>query len=171
MRIADRTEYKSKAPPLTCRPDTLVYDAVTQMAQKNFGSIFITDAEDHVLGVMTERDIFRRVIGESRDPKTTPVSEVMTTDVYMANKDDQVLDWLRVMSNERFRRLPIVDEDRRLLSVMSQGDFVSYTWPQLLGQVGQMAQATFAPAFNMIAIVGGIAIYTIVLILILLYAV
>ncbi|MGB3805708.1 MAG: CBS domain-containing protein [Erythrobacter sp.] len=171
MRIADRTEYKSKAPPLTCRPDTLVYDAVTQMAQKNFGSIFITDAEDHVLGVMTERDIFRRVIGESRDPKTTPVSEVMTTDVYMANKDDQVLDWLRVMSNERFRRLPIVDEDKRLLSVMSQGDFVSYTWPQLLGQVGQMAQATFAPAFNMIAIVGGIAIYTIVLILILLYAV
>ncbi len=171
MRIADRKEYQSKAPPLTCRPDTTVYDAVTQMAEKNFGSIFITDTDDTVLGVMTERDIFRRVIGESRDPKTTPVSEVMTTEVRMANKDDKVLDWLQVMSNERFRRLPIVDEHNRLQAVMSQGDFVSYTWPQLLGQVGQMAQATFAPAFNQIAIVGGIAVYTIILVIVLLYAV
>jgi len=171
MRIADRKEFHSKAPPLTCSPDATVYEAVTQMAEKNFGSIFITDPEDRVLGVMTERDIFRRVIGESRDPKTTPVSEVMTTEVRLANKDDQVLEWLQVMSNERFRRLPIVDEDRRLVSVMSQGDFVSYTWPQLLGQVGQMAQATFAPAFNMIAIGGGIAVYTVVLVIILLYAV
>ncbi|GMN03062.1 CBS domain-containing protein [Erythrobacter sp. MTPC3] len=170
MRIADRKEFATKAPPLTCGPDTTVFDAVTQMAEKNFGSIFITDEDDRVLGVMTERDIFRRVIGENRDPKTTRVSEVMTTEVRMANKDDQVLEWLQVMSNERFRRLPVVDEEKRLVTVMSQGDFVSYTWPQLLGQVGQMAQATFAPAFNVIAIVGGIAVYTLVLILLLLYA-
>ncbi|MEE4539705.1 MAG: CBS domain-containing protein [Erythrobacter sp.] len=170
MRIADRTEFKSKAAPLTCGPDTTVHDAVQEMAEKNFGSIFVTDGDRRILGVMTERDIFRRVIGESRDPKTTAVSEVMTTDVRMANKEDKVLDWLQVMSNERFRRLPIVDDDKRLVAVMSQGDFVSYTWPQLMNQLGQMAQATFAPAFNQIAIVGGIAVYTIVLVLILLYA-
>lgn len=171
MRIADRTEFKSKAPPLTCSPDTSVYDAVTQMAEKNFGSIFVTDSEHRVLGVMTERDIFRRVIGESRDPKTTAVSEVMTTEVRMAKEDDRVLDWLQVMSNERFRRLPIIDENKRLVAVMSQGDFVSYTWPQLLGQVGQMAQATIAPIFNPLSIVIGVAVYSIVLVLILLYAV
>jgi CBS domain-containing protein len=168
MRIADRTEFASKAPPLTCSPDTLVFDAVKKMAAKNFGSVFVTDPDNRVLGVMTERDIFRRVIGEARDPKTTPVSDVMTTEVRMANKDDKVLDWLQVMSNERFRRLPIVDEDKRLVAVMSQGDFVSYTWPQLLGQVGQMAQATLAPAFNQIAIVGGIALYTLILVIVLL---
>lgn len=171
MRIADRTEFASKAPPLTCKPETTVFDAVTQMAEKNFGSVFVTDANDHVLGVMTERDIFRRVIGESRDPKTTPVSEVMTTEVRMANKDDKVLDWLQVMSNERFRRLPVVDENKKLVAVMSQGDFVSYTWPQLLGQIGQMAQATLAPAFNPLTIVAGVLVYSIILVLILLYAV
>lgn len=171
MRIADRTEFKSKAPPLTCSPDTTVFDAVTRMAEKNFGSIFITDANGHVLGVMTERDIFRRVIGESRDPKTTKVSEVMTTEVRMANKDDKVLDWLQVMSNERFRRLPVVDDDKKLVAVMSQGDFVSYTWPQLLNQVGQMAQATIAPIFNPLSIVLGVLVYSVVLVLILLYAV
>ena len=92
----------------------------------------------------------------------------MTKDVRMADKDDNVLDWLQVMSNERFRRLPIVDQDKRLVAVMSQGDFVAYTWPQLLSQLGQMAQATLAPAFNPIAIAGGIAAYSVILVAVLL---
>ncbi|MEO0463341.1 MAG: CBS domain-containing protein [Pseudomonadota bacterium] len=169
MRIAERVEFASKAPPLTCPPDTLVQDAVQQMAEKNFGSVFITDPDNRVLGVMTERDIFRRVIGESLDPKTTPVSEVMTTDVRMARKDDDILDWMQVMSNERFRRLPIVDEDKKLIAVMSQGDFVAYTWPQMFSQLGQMAQATLAPAFNPIAIVLGGLTYAVVILLVVLY--
>lgn len=168
MKIGDRKEFRSKARPLTCPPDTTVFDAVTQMAEKNFGSIFITDSDNCILGVMTERDIFRRVIGESRDPRTTPVSAVMTIDIRMAREDDDVLGWLQVMSNERFRRLPIVDENKRLVAVMSQGDFVAYTWPQLLGQLGQMAQATLAPAFNPLAIAGGIAVYSVVLVVLLL---
>ena len=167
MRISDRTEFQSKAPPLTCSADTTVYDAVTQMADKNFGSIFITDTDGRVQGVMTERDIFRRVIGASLDPKSTKVSDVMTSDVRMANKDDEILPWLQMMSNERFRRLPIVDEDKKLVSVMSQGDFVSYTWPQLLTQFSQMAQATLAPAFNPIMIVGGVLAYSLILVVIL----
>lgn len=169
MRIADRTEFQSKAPPLTCDPDTSVFDAVTQMAEKNFGSIFITDADHHILGVMTERDIFRRVIGESRDPKTTPVSDVMTTEVRMASKDDEILPWLQMMSNERFRRLPIVDENKKLVSVMSQGDFVAFTWPQMLTQLGQMAQATLAPAFNPLAIILGGLTYAIIIVIVVLY--
>lgn len=168
MKIGDRKEFHSKAPPLTCAPETTVFDAVTQMADKNFGSIIITDSDKCVLGVMTERDIFRRVIGDSRDPRTTPVSAVMTTDVRMARENDDVLGWLQVMSNERFRRLPIVDEEKRLVAVMSQGDFVAYTWPQLLSQLSQMAQATLAPAFNPIAIAGGIAAYSVILIAVLL---
>ncbi len=167
MRISDRTEYQSKAPPLTCSPETSVYDAVLQMAEKNFGSIIVTDADQKVTGMMTERDIFKRVIAESRDPKTTSVGDVMTSEVRMANKDDKVLDWLQVMSNERFRRLPIVDEDKRLVSVMTQGDFVSYTWPQLLTQVSQMAQATLAPAFNPLAILGGVLVYSVILVIVL----
>ncbi|MEM7666320.1 MAG: CBS domain-containing protein [Pseudomonadota bacterium] len=169
MRIADRTEFQNKAPPLTCTPDTTVFEAVTLMAEKNFGSIFITDPDNHILGVMTERDIFRRVIGESRDPKVTPVSEVMTTEVRMANKNDEIAPWLQMMSNERFRRLPIVDEDKKLVSVMSQGDFVAYTWPQMFSQLGQMAQATLAPAFNPLAIILGGLTYAILVIIIVLY--
>ena len=169
MKISDRVEFASKAPPLTCTAETTVHEAVVQMAEKNFGSIFVTDPQNRVEGVMTERDIFRRVIGESRDPKTTKVGDVMTTEVRMARKDDNTVDWMQVMSNERFRRLPVVDEDKKLLAVMSQGDFVAYTWPQMLSQLSQMAQATLGPAFNPLAIVVGGLAYAVVTLLIVLY--
>jgi CBS domain-containing protein len=165
MKISDRKEFASKAPPLTCSADATVFDAVQQMAEKNFGSIIVTDAAGRVEGMMTERDIFRRLIAAERDPKTTMVSEIMTREVRMAKPDDDLRDWLRIMSNERFRRLPIVDEDKKLVSVMSQGDFVSYTWPELLGQVSDMAKATIAPVFNPLAILLAILGYTVVLVI------
>ncbi|RJY10390.1 cyclic nucleotide-binding/CBS domain-containing protein [Aurantiacibacter aquimixticola] len=164
MQIKDRKEFASKGPPLTCSADTTVYDAVTRMSEKNFGSIVIVDGENKVHGMMTERDIFRRVIAEDRNPKTTPVSEVMTTQLRMAKADDELVDWLRIMSNERFRRLPIVDEENRLQAIMSQGDFVSYTWPQLLQQAARMAQASMAPSLNPAAILAAVLVYTLILV-------
>lgn len=95
----------------------MVFDAVQEMSEKNFDSVIVTDGERRVLGIMSERDILRRVIAEERNPKTTPVGEVMTSDVRMTKADDELLDWLRIMSNECFRRLPIVDDDNRLTNV------------------------------------------------------
>ncbi len=57
----------------------------------------------------------------------------MTTDLKVARADDDLLDWLRLMSNERFRHLPVVDDQGVIIGMMSQGDFVSYTWPELMG--------------------------------------
>lgn len=168
MKISDLVELTSKSAPLTCGPDTIVQDAVMLMAEKNFGSIIITDADNCVIGVMTERDIFRRVIGEERDPKASRVSDVMTTEVRLARMNDNVIDWMQVMSNERFRRLPIVDDEKRLRAVLSQGDFVAYSWPQMISQLSLMTKATLAPAFNPIAIALGVAGYGLVILLIVL---
>ena len=165
MKISDRKEFAAKGPPLTCSAQTSVYDAVIQMSDKNFGSIIIVDEDRRVKGMMTERDIFRRVIAEDRDPKTTLVSDIMTSELRMAKADDELVDWLRMMSNERFRRLPVVDDDNRLVTVMSQGDFVSYTWPDLLQQAARMAKASMAPSLNPVAILIAIMIYTIILVL------
>lgn len=164
MKISDRKEFASKGPVLTCSASTTVYDAVTQMSDKNYGSIVIVDGDQRVQGMMTERDIFRRVIAEDRNPKTTPVSEVMTSELRMAKADDELVDWLRIMSNERFRRLPVVDDENRLIAIMSQGDFVSYTWPDLLQQAARMARATMAPSLNPAAILIAILIYTAILV-------
>lgn len=89
----------------------------------------------------------------------------MTTSVRTAKADDDLNDWLRIMSNERFRRLPIVDNDNKLLSIMTQGDFVSYTWPELVQQATTMAKATFGESLSLPRILGGILVYTLVLVL------
>ncbi|OUX95267.1 MAG: signal transduction protein [Hyphomonas sp. TMED17] len=167
MKIKDRPELKSKPAPLTTRPDELVVNAVKQMAEKNFGSIVVVNDDNTIAGIVTERDIFRRVVAELRDPATTRVSEVMTRDVRTANEEDNLLDWLRIMSNERFRRLPVVDDDGRLKSVMSQGDFVSYTWPQLFQQAATLVKSTIGAGPQIFLIIGGILVYTTLLVFVL----
>ncbi|MDZ7711781.1 MAG: CBS domain-containing protein, partial [Rhodovibrio sp.] len=130
MRISDRPEFKSKPTPLTFRRDATVAEAVAAMSERNYGAVIVTDQDNKVEGVMTERDVMRKIVNAERDAKQTKLSDVMTTEVRTARADDDVLDWLRIMSNERFRRLPIVDDKGRLQAVFTQGDFVSYTWPE-----------------------------------------
>ncbi|WP_033922705.1 CBS domain-containing protein [Sphingomonas sp. 37zxx] len=165
MKIRDRTEFASKPKPLTTPPERLVVDAARAMSEKNYGSIIVVDPDSRVIGMMTERDILRRVVAEHRDPSTTRVSDVMTTELRLARADDDMVSWLRIMSNERFRRLPIVDADDRLIAVMTQGDFVSYTWPELLDQAKNMARATLGPDLSMAFMVIGLLIYTVAIII------
>lgn len=164
MKISERKEFDTKPAPLTCSADTPVREAVEKMSARNFGSIIVVDADHRVEGMMTERDLMRRLVAEGRDPATTTVGEIMTREVRTARADDEMVDWLRIMSNERFRRLPIVDGNGKLTAVMSQGDFVSYTWPELLDQAREMARATFGPSLNLPMILGGILVYTLLVI-------
>jgi CBS domain-containing protein len=162
MKIKDRPEYASKPTPLTCGPDMTVLAAVKLMADKNFGSIVVVDDSLKVLGLMTERDIFKRVMAPELDPAKTKVSQVMSTELRKAREDEDLTDWLRIMSNERFRRLPVVDSEDRLVSVMSQGDFVSYTWPRLLAQVGTMAKSTVTKNSQQTLIIFSVIAYALI---------
>lgn len=162
LRLRDRPEFSRKAPPLTMAADRLVKDAVAEMASRNFGSVIIVDADTKVEGVVTERDILRRLVNENRDPAQTKLSEIMTSDVRCAKADDDMLDWLRIMSNERFRRLPVVDDEGRLVQVLTQGDFVSYTWPDLIGQATQLGKATLLRNFPIVLIGAALLIYPLI---------
>ena len=86
----------------------------------------------------------------------------MTSPVKVARKDDNLLTWLRQMSNERFRHVPVVDKDGKLINVMSQGDFVSYTWPNLMYQVKEIAKENYFKANQVVLIILSLLIYTIV---------
>jgi CBS domain-containing protein len=143
MRIQDRPEFRSKSQVYMLSPDDLVVTAVAAMSERNFGAVMIVDTDRKPVGIVTERDFMRRLLNNSLDPRTTRLSEIMTTDLKLAKADDDLLGWLQQMSNERFRHLPIVDDDGRVISMMSQGDFVSYTWPQLLNRLTEHARASF----------------------------
>jgi CBS domain-containing protein len=164
MKIKDRIEFKSKAPVLTFKPEDMVIEAVKAMSDKNYGASVIVDSGNKPVGIITERDFMRRLIAKGLDANTTPISKIMTSALKLASEEDQVVEWLRVMSNERFRHLPVVDVQGKLVNLMSQGDFVSYTWPQLLTRVKDVAVKSFMERFHLHMIVGGIMLYSIVMV-------
>ena len=164
MRIKDRPEFQSKPKPLSMSAETSVAEAVAAMSAKNYGSVVIMGANGNIEGIVTERDVMKRLVNEGRDASATKLGDIMTRDIRIARADDNILEWLRTMSNERFRRLPVVDENNQLVSMVTQGDFVSYTWPDLMYQVGQATKATLSDNRQLVLIAAAIGIYTIVLV-------
>ena len=164
MIISERPEFQSKPAPLTCAPDESVLGASKRMADRNYGSIIVVDEQRRVLGLLTERDILRRVVAVERDPTRTTISDIMTRELRIARASDDVVGWLRLMSNERFRRLPVVDDQERLINVITQGDFVSYTWPDLLNQTRTLVKQSFGGTFSLPILLGGVLLYTIIVI-------
>lgn len=163
MKIRNRPEYITKPKPLTVQPDVSVLDAAKLMAERNYGSVVIEGENGTVEGLVTERDLLKRIVAAQRDPASTLVSEIMTREVRVAREDDNMIDWLRIMSNERFRRLPIVDEQGRLTSIMTQGDFVSYTWPDLMNHASTLAKSTIGKNYQVFMILAAVLAYTIII--------
>lgn len=167
MQLRDRPEFKSKPKPVTFRKEVTVAEALAVMAAKNIGAVIVVDEAEKVAGVVTERDILIKIAAAGRDPKTTLLDDIMTREVKVARETDDVLEWMQAMSNQRFRRLPVVDGDGKVVAVFTQGDFVSYTWPDLLFQARQLATATIARSYGIWLVVGGVMLYTLLMLLVL----
>lgn len=159
MKIKDRPEYARKGAVLTMAPEESVADAVMVMSEKNYGAVVIVTPENMPIGIVTERDLMRRLLAKGLDPVSTSLRDIMTGDLKVAKPDDNLLDWLRQMSNDRFRHVPVVGEDGRVITIMSQGDFVSYTWPQLFARLTEHAKATFELSPSMFAAFGGAVLF------------
>ena len=84
----------------------LVSVAVAGMTEKNYGSVVIVNKKNEVTGICTERDILKKLVHNNLDPTKTKLEEIMTPNPRVGKEDDEVLNWLRIMSNDRFRRLP-----------------------------------------------------------------
>jgi CBS domain-containing protein len=167
MKIIDRPEYRNKPVPFVLRASDKVTLAVETMSDRNIGAVVIVDDEKKVKGIVTERDLMRRLLNKRLDPQTTLLSAIMTSEVRTGRESDEVIDWLRQMSNERFRHLPIVDEQGRLINMMSQGDFVSYTWPDLLGLIAGKTRGSLQGSSSQTAIlIAGMMFYAVLVLLV-----
>jgi len=163
-RLIDRPEFKTKPQPVTFLAKDKVSKAIEAMAEKNYGSVVIVDDEDRVVGIVTERDIVKKLVKNNLSSKTTKLEEIMTPNPRVANENDDVIDWLRIMSNDRFRRLPVVDAEGKIKVIFTQGDFVSYTWPDLIYQASQLAKASFMKGFSFNTLLIMMLVYGIALI-------
>jgi CBS domain-containing protein len=106
---------------LTIGKDATVLDAALLMNDHRVGAVVVMEA-GHIVGMFTERDVLRRVVGERRDPMTTLVSEVMTREVACCGPDTPIDEARAAMKNRRIRHLPVVDGERQTLGLISIGD-------------------------------------------------
>ena len=165
-RLMDRPEYRLKQQPLTCLPTTSVFEAVLKMSEKNYGAVIVVNDENKVIGIVTERDVMNKVVANELDVHATVLSDIMTENPRVARETDDLIDWLRIMSNERFRRLPVIDDNGQIKAVFTQGDFVSYTWPDLMYQMKSIATATLSKNWAVFLIAGGVALYSLIMIIV-----
>jgi CBS domain-containing protein len=105
--------------------DTTVLDALRLMADKNIGSIIITQHGEYA-GILTERDYARKVILEGRSSDHTTVGEIMTTDLPKLLPDNTVDHCMHVMTEGKLRYLPVFDHGT-LSGIISMSDVVTET--------------------------------------------
>jgi CBS domain-containing protein len=109
----------------TIGKDATVLEAALLMNEHKIGALVVTEA-GLVIGLFSERDILRRVIGEQRDPARALVGETMTTELVCCTPETTIEEARSTMKNRRIRHLPLVDDDRRLQGLISIGDLNAY---------------------------------------------
>jgi CBS domain-containing protein len=109
----------------TLSPDKPVIDALTLMAEKNIGCVMIME-NNELVGIFSERDYARKGILQGRKAKSTPISEVMTSGVYVVSTQDDIDDCMKLMSDKHIRHLPVV-EDQIVVGILSISDIVTAT--------------------------------------------
>jgi CBS domain-containing protein len=106
----------------TIRPDSTVLEAITLMADKGIGALVVTH-EDHVVGILSERDYTRKIALMQRTSFDTTVNEIMTAKVITVNTATTVEDCLSLMTERHLRHLPVVEHEK-LIGLISIGDLV-----------------------------------------------
>lgn len=119
---ADLLKAKTDQTVYTIGPDDSVFDAVKLMAQKSIGSLVVMEGEK-IAGIITERDYARKIILLARSSKGTLVRDVMTAAVSYVLPDQTSEDCMVLMTENRLRHLPVVQEGK-LVGIVSIGDLV-----------------------------------------------
>ncbi len=103
-------------------------ECVTKMNQHGIGALLVMEG-DKLIGIITERDLIRKLLGTSSDPKTTKVSALMTQDPITVLPSMTVQEAMKMITEKRFRHLPVV-ENGKLLGLISIGDLTRWVMLQ-----------------------------------------
>ena len=101
--------------------ETPISEVAELMESEDIGSLPVLDGEQ-LAGMVTDRDIVIRAIAKGKDPRGMPVREVASREPVTVYAEDDLSNALKKMAIEQVRRLPVVDDDNRLVGVLSQAD-------------------------------------------------
>ena len=104
-------------------PEQTVLQALQIMAENEVGALVVLEG-DRLAGIFSERDYARKIILRDRTSANTLVREIMTSKVVCVTPDRTVEECMAIMTEKRFRHLPVIDENQKLLGIISIGDVV-----------------------------------------------
>ena len=126
--------------PRTVESSAQITEVARIMRDEDTGVVPIVDG-DRLVGTITDRDIAIRVVAEGMDPQSTSVGDVASKDLVTIDPQQDLDEALRLMAQHQVRRLPVVEEDGRLVGILAQADVATEAGPQETGRVvGEISQ-------------------------------
>lgn len=123
--------------PRAVTSETTVREAARLMGEEDIGSLPIVEQGARLVGIVTDRDIALRVVGNGLDPDATPVGEIASTDVVALTPENDLDEALALMAREQVRRLPIVAHEMELVGVLALADIARAGKEKTTGEVVQ----------------------------------
>ena len=121
--------------PTTCETSSTIADVAKVMKDEDVGPVPVTEG-GRLVGIVTDRDIVVRVVAEGRDPSSTTVGEIVSSDLATVQPDTSLEEALNLMSQRQVRRLPVVEGDR-LVGIVAQADIARAADEERTGEVVQ----------------------------------
>lgn len=120
--------------PRGVSPETPISQAAELMESEDVGALPVLEGE-HLAGMITDRDIVIRAVAKGKDPRGMPVREIATRDVVAVRPDEDLSEALKIMASHQIRRLPVVDDDNRLIGVLAQADVALEAKEKAVGEM------------------------------------
>lgn len=115
-------------------PSTPVADLAKKMREHDIGSIPVGE-NDKLIGMVTDRDIVCRGVGNGKDLSKLTARDVMTPNIVWCHADEDLDDATRIMETKKIRRLPVIDKNKRMVGMLSLGDISHSAKSKLSGEV------------------------------------
>ncbi len=122
QQLIDNKKHKEV---ISIAPHRPVFDALVVLAEYKIGALVILEG-DKLVGIFSERDYAREIVLKGKSSKTTPISEVMSSNVLTVKPSDTVEQAMAIMSDKRIRHLPVIDGNK-VVGMLSIGDLVKET--------------------------------------------
>jgi CBS domain-containing protein len=126
---------------VTVTRDHTVLRAARLMREQNVGSVIVVDEHKRPIGLLTDRDITVKLVADEGTPDA-PIDEIMSTPVYAVPESTLIFDLLREMSRRKVHRVPVIDEHKRLIGIVSVDDALLLLTTELVNVADVMGHRT-----------------------------
>lgn len=140
MKVSVILQKKGSTQIVTAQPESTISDAVRELSRRRIGALVVSPDGAAIAGIVSERDIVRRLGEDGPGVLSRPVSSIMTETVETCTPEDTAYNLLDRMTRGRFRHMPVVGTDGRMTGILSIGDVVKARLEEIESENAAMAE-------------------------------